>query len=894
MNNNLYPQTNPGCSFDDYDSIIDGFSISGRTADSDDVSSMHMSEMGGASVAVGGVSPASSPARNNGVLGGGGQGGINQFNAAQLTPATLAARAAEGAVPPRGTDAAVILAAARNNGVNLGSPQCSTTSANENDDTSLHLGSDASSGYYDVGDLGIDATDVSAILGPDGACADPLDGESLLAQASDLMPSVTAVRNHAAFSDTKLLERDDAIWGKGRNAQNNKDIRSESRSMEGNRHTQLGPLGDELSYAAGNDTYNENFSGNYKEQFGYPLEDDESEEGEDDEGLLPNWISSSSRRVKFVFVVSTALILGSLVMAIVVLGISYITGSTNSGGSSGSASSVSVDRVGSFPGSVPHDDNSGSDVVSGNPNDAQEMIPGETITAAPAKYPTFLPTATAVLETNAPVLSTTGEEEEAVFDPSSAIFILTTIPASASTTTATPTSQSPSTISPTKTIPYLPTMANTATSDILDLISSAITSPPTKSPRQVTSSAVTEVANIVPTSSPTTNMPTSPSMTVSPTVGPSSSNPTISPSSEPTSSHPTPSPSSSPVTANPSLTASNQPSSSPNPTILAVTTGVPTETAAPTISIARSVPSVHPTVTFRPTSLPSKNPRNRISLVPTSSIQPTWSFGGGATEEGDASFYLMADGGSNRNFWTDKLGGLNESTHKFMVHLGSATRVIDYCDSIAYYRTESSLSVSPVPVYSIPGNNDWAECANPASAWQYYESHMMGLDIKYWNAAVDYDVKRQVDRTENFAFLYKKVMFVGLHMVTNSDANETMARLEDNIEWVVSNVDKYWKNIDAIFVMGYSRLLAEENAPFYDAMVTKKQTEWNDKLLVYARRASDSGMTRNVGGVENFVELKVGNEWPIMDVRVRTGGGWMAKLDYRDVMELNDDDEEAA
>lgn len=198
------------------------------------------------------------------------------------------------------------------------------------------------------------------------------------------------------------------------------------------------------------------------------------------------------------------------------------------------------------------------------------------------------------------------------------------------------------------------------------------------------------------------------------------------------------------------------------------------------------------------------------------------------------------------------------------------------------------MSVSPVPVYSIPGNNDYPSCPDPDQGWEYYKQHMMSIDTMYWNATADYDVKRQVDREENFSFLYKRVLFVGLNMVTNSeDAWEASARLEDNIDWVISNVDAYRNNVDAVFVMGHGRLQASENAPFYNAMVSKKESEWEDLLLVYARRAAETDIEPDVGGINDFAELKVGNDWPITDVRVRTKGP--AKVEFRDAIDEEED-----
>ena len=66
--------------------------------------------------------------------------------------------------------------------------------------------------------------------------------------------------------------------------------------------------------------------------------------------------------------------------------------------------------------------------------------------------------------------------------------------------------------------------------------------------------------------------------------------------------------------------------------------------------------------------------------------------------------------------------------------------------------------------------------------------------------------------------------------------------------------------------------MAPENIPFYKEMMTKKTNDWKDILFVYARRSGVSGLTRDIGGLEGFHELRVGTEWPIMDVQLQTGG----------------------
>ena len=241
---------------------------------------------------------------------------------------------------------------------------------------------------------------------------------------------------------------------------------------------------------------------------------------------------------------------------------------------------------------------------------------------------------------------------------------------------------------------------------------------------------------------------------------------------------------------------------------------------------------------------------------------------------------------------------------------GSATRAVDNCVSTAYLRTQLSLSVTPIPVYSLPGNNDYPQCEDPVQGWANYKEHMMNLDTMYWNTTDEYDVKRQTDigRDENFSFLYKRVLFVGLNMVTDDIDEDDMAkRLDENIHWVIDNVSAYSTNVDVVFVMGYGRLMATENEPFYNVMVNLTSStseeveeedgtggssggEWSDKLLIYARRSSETGIEYDIGGNSNLAELRVGNEWPILDVRIRTRGKDAPLVEYRDVVEIEEDE----
>ena len=219
---------------------------------------------------------------------------------------------------------------------------------------------------------------------------------------------------------------------------------------------------------------------------------------------------------------------------------------------------------------------------------------------------------------------------------------------------------------------------------------------------------------------------------------------------------------------------------------------------------------------------------------------------------------------------------------------GSAARKVDNCTESAYLKTEKTLKYTAVPVYAVPGNYDWPLCTNRTRSFNLWKKHFASIDSN-WTEPVEYSLRRQVQsRPENFAFLWKRTMFVGLHTVQSGDDDETTARIQDNLDWVNENVETHFDDIDVIFMMGHGRFTSSDNVPFYDGIVTKKKNEWKDKYVIYARRAGETSVLANMEGLSMFDELRVGAEWPILDVRVSTREG-RAKLGYREVANADEE-----
>lgn len=171
------------------------------------------------------------------------------------------------------------------------------------------------------------------------------------------------------------------------------------------------------------------------------------------------------------------------------------------------------------------------------------------------------------------------------------------------------------------------------------------------------------------------------------------------------------------------------------------------------------------------------------------------------------------------------------------------------------------------------------DCPSSSLAWNHYTEHLMNIDKKYWPSTTKYEVKRDPERPENFAFLYRRTLFVGLNMVSNEGQGRTENRLEQNLKWLDANVAPHEDKIIAIFITGYGSL---QDLPYFrDAIISKKQGEWKDKMVVYARRAEQTKLVVDVEGVKEFHEITVGKGSPVTDVHLDLTSQEAPRVGYR-------------
>ncbi|NIR52463.1 hypothetical protein GWO43_27935, partial [candidate division KSB1 bacterium] len=156
------------------------------------------------------------------------------------------------------------------------------------------------------------------------------------------------------------------------------------------------------------------------------------------------------------------------------------------------------------------------------------------------------------------------------------------------------------------------------------------------------------------------------------------------------------------------------------------------------------------------------------------------------------------------------------SPSEFMVHVGDIQKESLDCPESVYSKVAGFLSDLKVPTFIIPGDNEWTDCGDPDQAWSFWTEHFMDFEQNFCGAPL---VERQAVRPENFAWVTKGVLLIGLNMPGESNAHTGSheQRLQDNADWVKQQFADKGDQVQAAVVFGHS--LSEEDSLFEDQLL---------------------------------------------------------------------------
>ena len=309
-------------------------------------------------------------------------------------------------------------------------------------------------------------------------------------------------------------------------------------------------------------------------------------------------------------------------------------------------------------------------------------------------------------------------------------------------------------------------------------------------------------------------------------------------------------------------------------------------TMAPSVSLMPSVmpfPGQTASPTDMPSSLPSASPSVFTTTSPTQVNSATPSEDPGPSTN-IVTFYAIA-GRFQSSDLTELQAGLpklpDEGGDAFMVHLGDwNSPFATSCSADSYTENAALYNTSSVPVFFVPGDNEYNDCPDPTEAFALWKDTLLGFETNHTNWPLPFSETRQEpDYSENFAFLYENILFIGINLVggTIQDANEWSARQAADLAWVDQNVEANRGQMYWMVLFAHADPDIQSSEPFYTPFFEKVRDSYGVPVLLIHRNLGieSSGFEPNFQGIDGLVVLVVeGSIWPPMKVELNAAGAF--------------------
>lgn len=143
---------------------------------------------------------------------------------------------------------------------------------------------------------------------------------------------------------------------------------------------------------------------------------------------------------------------------------------------------------------------------------------------------------------------------------------------------------------------------------------------------------------------------------------------------------------------------------------------------------------------------------------------------------------------------------------EFLVHVGDIKGGLYPCEPYFYEDVAEILKKKPevkVPVFIIPGDNEWNDCGNPKTAWKLWERHIFPIHTA---AIRNFGAKQQSRRPANFAFVHRRILFVGIALPGGKKlpGDEWENLIADAANWVVLQFTKNRMRVAAAVVFAHA------------------------------------------------------------------------------------------
>tara|TARA_R110001592_G_scaffold4120_5_gene23068 strand:- start:4072 stop:5013 length:942 start_codon:yes stop_codon:yes gene_type:complete len=171
---------------------------------------------------------------------------------------------------------------------------------------------------------------------------------------------------------------------------------------------------------------------------------------------------------------------------------------------------------------------------------------------------------------------------------------------------------------------------------------------------------------------------------------------------------------------------------------------------------------------------------------------------------------------------------------EFVIHVGDIKPGAAECDETVYQDVSGILRTFEAPTFIVLGDNEYNDCSNPQQGLEYWNKYFLHFNE---NWTFEPTVIYQPERTENFSWTQKNVLFIGVNLVGSQvhDSLEWHNRLVQNGQWVKKLLEEQVDNVEAMVVFGHANIVEagpDKFKPFTDLFRSAAQSFGKPVLMV--------------------------------------------------------------
>lgn len=308
----------------------------------------------------------------------------------------------------------------------------------------------------------------------------------------------------------------------------------------------------------------------------------------------------------------------------------------------------------------------------------------------------------------------------------------------------------------------------------------------------------------------------------------------------------------------------------------------PTFPSFPTQPVASPSSEVSPTVTSpsmapvaatpMPFSSPSVDPLGGSPTI-VSSFSPT-----------SSTVSVFVTGGRFLGEALDALPGQLKNLPDFdsdavMFHLGDwNSPFATSCNEESYITNTNLYKDSSVPVYFVPGDNEYNDCPDPDQALSFWREYLVGFETQYWDEPTWNITRQDPDYAENFAYVNNGVLFIGVNLVggTVHDSREWQERHAANLEWIDDQFLINEGDFDVMVVLAHGDPVVLANEGFYRTFYARVEDNYNVQVILVNRnlQGENWGLEARFNGIANLMRVVAeGSVWPPLLMQIDTKAG---------------------